>query len=119
MDVGRVWGGAVWPGVLPVAGRGERNADDGPSRYRPGRPGRHQAGVARRGRLYAHSCRPVGLVHHRSEREQHALDLHGPADAYDADEVQAMLDAALSDIRDATWRMLRCMDSATHEDDAP
>ena len=35
------------------------------------------------------------------------------------DEVQAMLDAALSDIRDATWRMLRCMDSATHEDDAP
>jgi len=35
------------------------------------------------------------------------------------DEVNAMLDAALSDIRDATWRMLRCMDSATHEDDAP
>ena len=35
------------------------------------------------------------------------------------DEVDAMLDAALSDIRDATWRMLRCMDSATHEDDAP
>ena len=35
------------------------------------------------------------------------------------DEVEAMLDAALSDIRDATWRMLRYMDSATPEDDAP
>src|SRR5215510_186446 len=35
------------------------------------------------------------------------------------DEVDAMLDAALSEIRDATWRMLQCMDSATHEDDAP
>src|SRR5262249_62239028 len=35
------------------------------------------------------------------------------------DEVEAMLDAALRDIREATWRMLRCMDSATHEDDAP
>ena len=34
------------------------------------------------------------------------------------DEVNAMLDAALSDIRDATWRMLRYMDSATPEDDA-
>ena len=36
------------------------------------------------------------------------------------DEVEAMLDAALREIREATWRMLRCMDSATpDEDDAP
>jgi hypothetical protein len=35
------------------------------------------------------------------------------------DEVDAMLDAALREIREATWRMLRCMDSATPEDDAP
>ena len=35
------------------------------------------------------------------------------------DEVDAMLDAALSEIRAATWRMVRCLDSATHEDDAP
>jgi len=35
------------------------------------------------------------------------------------DEVEAMLDAALREIREATWRMLRCMDSATPEDGAP
>jgi len=35
------------------------------------------------------------------------------------DEVQAMLDATLSDIHDATWWMLRCTDSTPHEDDAP
>jgi len=35
------------------------------------------------------------------------------------DEVEALLDAALSEIREATWRMLRSMDSATPEDDTP
>ena len=36
------------------------------------------------------------------------------------DEVEAMLDAVLREIREATWRMLRCLDSATpDEDDAP
>src|SRR5262245_3189547 len=35
------------------------------------------------------------------------------------DEVEAMLDATLSEIREAPWRMLRCMDSATPEDDTP
>ena len=35
------------------------------------------------------------------------------------DEVEAMLDAALREIREATWRMVQCMDSATPEDDAP
>ena len=35
------------------------------------------------------------------------------------DEVEAMLDVALREIREATWRMLRCMDSAMPEDSAP